>query len=573
MAEALVSVLLEQLVPYTGKKIAQEVTSIRGAEKDVRKLNSNLQDIKAVLDDAEKKQLTDLNVRRWLNELKDVSYDMDDVLDEWRTAILESKIKKEERHVVLKKVCLHIPSSCFALNLMSLRRHIACQIKEINERLDVITKEKDKFSFRTSSAIEQGVERPKTVSYVDVSKIQGRDKVRDHLIVSKLLRNNADEQEGVVMIIPIVGMGGIGKTTLAQQVYNDDRVNDLWTKDEARWDKLKQPLRNGALGSKILVTTRKEEVVRMMEATTSHKIDLKLLSEEECWLVFSHGAFLGRNEEERRQLEDIGRKISSKCKGLSLAARILGSLVRIKKTREEWEKIWHNNIWETDDAKTELFAPLLLKSEGEARNAQLVKREHLVELELDFASSRDDFIILEGLQPHSNSRDDLIILEGLQPHSNLKSLGIFCYGGRSMCPTWMMSLTNLRQLRLHECKNFRFLPPLGKLPSLELLDIRSNISVEVVGLEFLGADDASITCCFPKLRELSLMWLTNSVIAVEENERRGNDKGLRGHLHMDIGDWTRQVLPRKPFTGDKGAPLSHPPHILESSPFPICPLQ
>ena len=47
--------------------------------------------------DAEKRQVHEASVKRWFDRLKDVSYDMDDVLDEWNTIILKSKIDDEEK--------------------------------------------------------------------------------------------------------------------------------------------------------------------------------------------------------------------------------------------------------------------------------------------------------------------------------------------------------------------------------------------------------------------------------------------------------------------------------------------
>ena len=59
-----------------------------GVKKQVDKLKSNLDDIQYVLEDADRKQVKEKAVKGWLDKLKDVCYDMDDVLDEWSTEIL-----------------------------------------------------------------------------------------------------------------------------------------------------------------------------------------------------------------------------------------------------------------------------------------------------------------------------------------------------------------------------------------------------------------------------------------------------------------------------------------------------
>ncbi|XP_020414598.1 putative disease resistance protein RGA3 isoform X3 [Prunus persica] len=96
MAEALISVLLEQLASIIQKQVEQEVTLIVGVEKEVAKLSHNFKAIQVVLEDAEERQVKELNVKYWLERLKDVSYEMDDVLDEWSTEILKQQIQKQE---------------------------------------------------------------------------------------------------------------------------------------------------------------------------------------------------------------------------------------------------------------------------------------------------------------------------------------------------------------------------------------------------------------------------------------------------------------------------------------------
>ncbi|KAH9717459.1 hypothetical protein KPL71_021822 [Citrus sinensis] len=211
-------------------------------------------------------------------------------------------------------------------------------------------------------------------------------------------------------------MGGIGKTTLAQFAYNDKEVienfdkriwvcvsdhfdefriakaiieglegsvpnlgelnslleyihtsikekkfflilDDVWTDDHSKWEPFHNCLMNGLCGSRILVTTRKETVARMMESTD---ISIKELSEHECWSLFKRFAFSGRSPTECEQLEEIGRKIVRKCKGLPLAAKTIGSLLRFKKTREEWQIILNSEMWQLEDFEKNLLAPLQL---------------------------------------------------------------------------------------------------------------------------------------------------------------------------------------------------------------------
>ena len=92
MARALVSAINDQLSPF----ITSEFTSIANVEGEVQKLKRKFHIIQALLNDAEKRQVKEEAMKLWIDELKDVSYQVDDVLDEWNTAIIKEKIEKQQ---------------------------------------------------------------------------------------------------------------------------------------------------------------------------------------------------------------------------------------------------------------------------------------------------------------------------------------------------------------------------------------------------------------------------------------------------------------------------------------------
>ncbi|XP_044474891.1 putative disease resistance protein RGA3 [Mangifera indica] len=413
MAEALVSGVLEQLTAVAGKGIQQKVRLVVGVDEEVKKLSSNLEAIQAVLVDAEARQVTETAVRRWLDQLKQASYDIEDVLDEWNYAILKQKLEGvEDATGPKKKVCFFFPSYCFSFKQVSLRNDIAIKIKEVNENLDVITKQKERYSFNTITRVER-LEHVQTTSFIDVSEeMCGQDACKS-ILIDKLCAST----EQRLPIISLIGMGGIGKTTLAQFAYNHDKVmksfderiwvcvlepfdehriakaiieslegstinlielqslhkristsiqrkkfflvfDDMWNEDFKKWEPLYRCLKNGVHGSKILITTRKESVAKIMGSMDI--INVQGLNDEECWLMFKRLAFFDRPFEECERLEEIGKKISSKCQGLPLAAKTLGSFLRFKKSWEEWKCVLDSELWKLKEIEEEVFRPLLL---------------------------------------------------------------------------------------------------------------------------------------------------------------------------------------------------------------------
>nr|XP_011466043.1 PREDICTED: putative disease resistance protein RGA4 [Fragaria vesca subsp. vesca] len=422
MSEALVSFLVQQLGSILFQQVEQNVRLVVNVKKEVINLTLNLETIQDVLADAERRQVKEANVRRWLNNLKEVSFEIDDVVDEWRYEILKQQIEKQGENAIIpkKKVCFSIPMHCLCnsqVNQIIFRRDIAVRIKELNEKLALIHEQRKFYNFhRNETEIEQPA-RLKSFSIVDKSGTFGRDYEMNKL-VSQLVSENSEERKKP-LVISIVGLGGIGKTTLAQLAYNDDMVkdcfhtriwvcvsepfvqiavakaileslkvvvpnsdeletyvqhisnsiegrkfllvlDDVWDSDHRKWEPFLTTLLCGASGSRILVTTRIAQVASAMGTTSGNTIRLQELSEETCQSLFYHIAFFDGERKESEKFKDIGNKIVKRCKGLPLAAKTLGSLMRYKNTIEQWVDVLNSKIWEIQEVEQQVFQPLLL---------------------------------------------------------------------------------------------------------------------------------------------------------------------------------------------------------------------
>ncbi|GLT32442.1 hypothetical protein SLA2020_071100 [Shorea laevis] len=220
MSDALVSAILQQLTTISFEELQQEVKLVIGVGEEIRRLKSNLESIHALLDDAEEREMKERSIKIWLESLKEVCYDMEDVLDDWNIGLLKLQLDEADQKnfsLFKGKVCRpFLP--CFRCGQVVQRHDIALKIKDINERLDEIAKDKDRYQL-TSREVRQP-RRVVSTSFTEVSNLHGRDEVKKDLIDS-LLCGNSNERENDVQTISIIGMGGIGKTALAQLVYND----------------------------------------------------------------------------------------------------------------------------------------------------------------------------------------------------------------------------------------------------------------------------------------------------------------------------------------------------------------
>ncbi|XP_021625054.2 putative disease resistance protein RGA4 [Manihot esculenta] len=183
-----------------------------------RKLQTTLSTIKAILIDANEKQEESRAVKDWIRRLKEVVYDADDLLDDVATEGLRRKVEGQGRAV--RKVCDFFSSS----NQIAFRFKMSHRIKDVRERLDEVAKEMSDFGFIISK--EVGVDMRiknssrETDSCVLKSEIIGRDKDKEEIIKSLMCPVNQSN----ISVAAIVGFGGLGKTALAQLVFNDEKV-------------------------------------------------------------------------------------------------------------------------------------------------------------------------------------------------------------------------------------------------------------------------------------------------------------------------------------------------------------
>ncbi|EOY10162.1 LRR and NB-ARC domains-containing disease resistance protein, putative [Theobroma cacao] len=376
MAETFAFNIVEKLIEKLATVAYQEISLAWGVQTDFQRLNDILTTVKDVLLDTEENVAQNNQQRNWLQKLKDACYGAEDVLDEFQIEALRKQVLKQRS--IGKKVHSFFSSS----NPVAFRFRMAHKIKKVTERFGEIAALKANFHLAgrhyDTRYLVTGLDR-ETHSFVQAADIIGRDEDKEKII--KTLMQDPTDGEGI-SVLPIVGIGGLGKTALAKLVYNDECVDrhfelkmwvfrdcldekkyllildDLWNEDHIKWDELKQLLVQGAKGSQIVVTTRSSQVAEIMSTISTH--NLQGLPEKESLCLFLQFASKKGEINQHQNLVKIGEEIVKKCSGVPLVLKTLGSLLLSKTSEDDWEFVRDSEMWKLVQEEKSIFPVLKL---------------------------------------------------------------------------------------------------------------------------------------------------------------------------------------------------------------------
>ncbi|XP_027910331.1 putative disease resistance RPP13-like protein 1 [Vigna unguiculata] len=347
--------------------------------------------LNSFLGDAEEKQVSNPGVKIWVDELREAVYDADDVMDQLAAKHLIGST------IVLSKVTDYL--NCI---IEPFDEGMKSKLNRINYRLKSLAHNRSLLGLKEGGG----------TCLINEAEVYGRDGDRDHVVDTLL-----SEPTCLPNVIAVVGMAGMGKTTLSQMVYHHSAVksnfnvrswvyisdgsnvfevtkkiyesltycnceirdlntlqmklqlvlhnkkfllvlDDYWTGGFLDWDLLKRPLESGKHGSCIIVTTRNRSVALTIHAAETYM--LPRLEDEACRKLFTHHAFRSKDPEKTPALKDIGEEIVKKCKGHPLSVKALASLLTFNAEVKDWNGVLQSKVLNIPANQSNILHSLML---------------------------------------------------------------------------------------------------------------------------------------------------------------------------------------------------------------------
>ncbi|XP_062182231.1 disease resistance protein RGA5-like [Phragmites australis] len=388
MASAVTGVM-NSLLTKLAALLGEDYQMQKGMRREIAFLKDELSSMNSLLERLADTEALDPQTREWRNQVREMTYDIEDCVDEYM---------RQLRHEPQR------PSGVMGFFLgyvqkvkeLVTRHEIAEQIQELKAR--IVEANHRRKRYKLDSAVNSGrtsmvpVDRRLPALYAELGDLVGINGLINELI--KLV----DDREQMVKVVSIVGCGGLGKTTLANQVYRkiakqfdcqafvslsqnpdmgmifrsivsqvkkdecdstsscdkeqlinelrdflkDKRyfivIDDIWSTQA--WKIVKCALLENTCGSRIIVTTRIGTVAKLCSSPRHDLVyDLSMLSEDDSKSLFFRRIF-GSEDKCPHQLKEVSIGIVRKCGGLPLAIITMASLLTTKSyARTEWVEV------------------------------------------------------------------------------------------------------------------------------------------------------------------------------------------------------------------------------------------